>query len=40
MASVVEIVTDRLRLRPFGADDLAAFVAYRIAVLRREWEAA
>jgi RimJ/RimL family protein N-acetyltransferase len=29
MATVVEIVTERLRLRPFGADDLAAFVAYR-----------
>ena len=26
---MVEIVTERLRLRPFGADDLAAFVAYR-----------
>jgi RimJ/RimL family protein N-acetyltransferase len=26
---VVEIVTERLRLRPFQADDLAAFVAYR-----------
>jgi RimJ/RimL family protein N-acetyltransferase len=29
MATVVEIVTERLRLRPFRADDLAAFVAYR-----------
>jgi RimJ/RimL family protein N-acetyltransferase len=28
---VVEIVTERLRLRPFRADDLAAFVAYRSA---------
>jgi aminoglycoside 6'-N-acetyltransferase len=26
---VVEIVTERLRLRPFQADDLPAFVAYR-----------
>ncbi len=26
---MVEIVTERLRLRPFQADDLAAFVAYR-----------
>lgn len=25
----MEIITERLRLRPFGADDLAAFVAYR-----------
>jgi RimJ/RimL family protein N-acetyltransferase len=29
MATVVEIVTERLRLRPFCVDDLAAFVAYR-----------
>jgi RimJ/RimL family protein N-acetyltransferase len=29
MATVVEIVTERLRLRPFRAGDLAAFVAYR-----------
>jgi RimJ/RimL family protein N-acetyltransferase len=29
MGAVVEIVTERLRLRPFRADDLAAFVAYR-----------
>ena len=29
MATVGEIVTERLRLRPFTADDLAAFVAYR-----------
>jgi RimJ/RimL family protein N-acetyltransferase len=29
MATVVEIVTERLRLRPFAVDDLAAFVAYR-----------
>jgi RimJ/RimL family protein N-acetyltransferase len=27
--TVVEIVTEQLLLRPFGADDLAAFVAYR-----------
>src|SRR5438477_2960368 len=27
--SMVEIVTDRLTLRPFQADDLEAFVAYR-----------
>jgi RimJ/RimL family protein N-acetyltransferase len=26
---VVEILTKRLRLRPFQADDLPAFVAYR-----------
>jgi len=29
MATVAEIVTERLRLRPFRADDLTAFVAYR-----------
>jgi RimJ/RimL family protein N-acetyltransferase len=28
---MVEIVTERLRLRPFGAQDLPAFVAYRSA---------
>jgi len=27
--SVFEIVTERLSLRPFRVDDLAAFVAYR-----------
>jgi RimJ/RimL family protein N-acetyltransferase len=26
---VIEIITERLRLRPFAADDLPAFVAYR-----------
>jgi RimJ/RimL family protein N-acetyltransferase len=31
MAAVVEIVTERLCLRPFRADDLPAFVAYRSA---------
>jgi RimJ/RimL family protein N-acetyltransferase len=29
MTAVVEISTQRLRLRPFRAEDLAAFVAYR-----------
>jgi RimJ/RimL family protein N-acetyltransferase len=29
MATVVEILTERLRLRPFRPDDLPAFVAYR-----------
>jgi RimJ/RimL family protein N-acetyltransferase len=29
LATVVEIITQRLRLRPFEAGDLAAFVAYR-----------
>jgi RimJ/RimL family protein N-acetyltransferase len=29
MTTVVDILTERLRLRPFAADDLAAFVAYR-----------
>jgi RimJ/RimL family protein N-acetyltransferase len=31
---VFEIVTERLRLRPFRADDLPAFVTYRSAVSR------